>query len=193
MIVIENYLAPDQLRAIRKDQYWQEPLAGRYVIQDFWNLAADNLIFHHFAQEMFLMGGQRDPLLGRAVQIADGIEWWTHKFPNTYPNGHQRKGLDWHFDKNEGLWESSRILEKPLAVAVLYIHEEEDLEEMGKLEIKFGSHQQHIQEVDPKPNRCVIFDGTLEHRVTEGSNRAPRKSLAANLWATRINNIYGKV
>ena len=187
MIVIENYLAPDQLRTIRDERYWQEPWAGRYVIQENWNIATDTYMFHHFAQEMFLVGAKKHPMLKKAVDIADGIEWWTHKFPNMYANGEHRKSLDWHFDKDEHLWKDHGVLQKPLAVAVLYVHEEQDIETMGKLEIKFGKHQEHIQEIEPKANRCVIFDGSLEHRVTEGTNQITRRSLFANLWATRLH------
>jgi len=193
LIVIENYLEQDQLRKIREEQYWQEPLAGRFIVKDFWNLASDQLMFHYFAQEMFVMGAKRNTLLDKALEISDGIEWWTHKFPNTYPNGSQRKGLDWHCDKDEGLFQAEGIILKPLAVAVLYVHEDIDLETMGKLEIKFGPGQQYTQEIDPKPNRCVIFDGSLEHRVTEGTNEVARRSLIANLWGMPIRNIRGKV
>ena len=63
MIVIENYLAPDQLRTIRDERYWQEPWAGRYVIQENWNIATDTYMFHHFAQEMFLVGAKKHPML----------------------------------------------------------------------------------------------------------------------------------
>jgi len=191
LIIVDNYLAPDQLRKIREEYLWQQPLAGRYVIQDYYNLASETILFHHHAQGMFAMGAKKDPLLNKAYLAADGIEWWTHKFPNTYSGGHRTK-LDWHFDKDEGLFKQG-ILRKPLAVAVLYIHGEEDVESMGKLEIKFGPGQKLIQEVDPKPNRCVIFDGSLEHRVTEGTNNAVRKSLAANLWLTRVRNKFMKV
>lgn len=196
MLVIDNFLPKAELERLRDDKYWQKPISGRFVIQDYWNLASDHIIYMHTAKMMFEWGCMRDPLLKKAYNISSGIEWWTHLFPYTNVNDRGdpmeiRKGLDWHKDKDEILYKRTKEIISPLAVAVLYVHDDEEVDTMGHLELEYKTN--YTQEIDPIPNRLVIFDGTKLHRVTEGTNIKKRKSLIANLWPTVILNRRGQI
>ena len=196
MLVIDNFLGKKELDILRNDKYWQKPVGGKFVIQDYWNLASDNIIFMHTSKLMFEWGCLKDPLLKQAYALGTGIEYWTHIFPYTKLNDRgqpleTRKGLDWHVDKDELLYKGTKKIINPLAVAVLYVHDDEDLDTMGHLELEYK--KDYIQEIDPVPNRLIIFDGTKKHRVTEGTNINKRKSVIANLWSTTVLNRRGTI
>ena len=99
-----------------------------------------------------------------------GYEYWTKTLSNTVP-------LDWHYDKDETLWENTGEISRPLFGAVLYGEGEVY---GGYLEIK--QHDGEIERIQYKPNRAIFFDaGNLEHRVSPVNNGS-RRTLACNIW-----------
>lgn len=97
----------------------------------------------------------------------DGFEYWVnHLSPNDGDD------LDWHVDKDEHLFEKENKIINPVMGMVLYLHQTEP--EGGILEIE------KIERFRSVPNRVIIFDPSVEHRVTP--TKSTRITLAANLW-----------
>jgi hypothetical protein len=209
MIIIDDFLPKHEFIALSDTKHWLKPEPNVYCVQEFWAPLSLQNIFFHASLQMWKAAAAQHPLLNKAWKAAVGIEYWTHIFPTSqkrlaytippdeeidyskkdplpkdYVQKKVRDDLDWHHDRDEILYARTGEIRHPLAVAVLYCHEER-AKGMGVLEVQ---QQGYIQEVDPVPNRLVIFDGTKLHRVAGGDLSKDRRSLCTNLWPHVIYN-----
>lgn len=96
-----------------------------------------------------------------------GCEMWCHN--NTRP--------DWHYDKDEKLWQDNQEIKTPLCSIVYY----------GNINKLIGG--KFITEditIIPKTNRLVIFSPNIYHSVEEYSG--DRMAIAVNPWNYKPKN-----
>jgi len=94
-----------------------------------------------------------------------GYEFW----------GHHNSGTDWHYDKDEVLWNNTGELDFPLCSTAYYL----DVNDLQ------GGHlvlEDNI--ITPKTNRLVIFSPGMPHTVNKFSGK--RVSLLVNPWSHKI-------
>jgi hypothetical protein len=90
-----------------------------------------------------------------------GCEMWCHN--NTRP--------DWHYDKDEQLWQENKEMQTPLCSIVYYGN-------VNKL--INGKFLTETISVTPKTNRLVIFSPNIYHTVEEYTG--DRLSISINPW-----------
>lgn len=206
MIVIDDFLPKHEFIAISHDKHWIKPEDNVFAVREWWGPLSMQNIFFHSCLQMWEAASKQNDLLKQAWNQTVGIEYWTHIFPSKrkqlaytidfedelrgkelpkdYVQKTVRDDLGWHYDRDEGHWNATQELIHPYAVGVLYCHEERE-KGMGVLEIQQDGY---VQEVDPVPNRLVLFDGTKMHRVAGGDLTKPRRSLCTNMWGHVIHN-----
>jgi hypothetical protein len=95
-----------------------------------------------------------------------GCEMWCHN--NTRP--------DWHYDKDEKLFQETNQIKTPMCSIVYY----------GLIEnLKGGEFTTETVTIIPKTNRLIIFSPNIYHSVKEYTGN--RMSIAVNTWNYKPN------
>ena len=97
-----------------------------------------------------------------------GYEFWTHN--------NSRPSEDWHYDKDEFLFNATGIYEYPLCSMVYYPVVED---------LKGGQLHLECDIITPKENRLVIFPPKTFHYVEPFTGK--RVSLLINPWSKVLN------
>ncbi|MAJ23591.1 MAG: hypothetical protein CMI75_07410 [Candidatus Pelagibacter sp.] len=177
MIVIDNFLDPGTFYLLQDPILWKKPLASDFVEKD--KEPHNDLIFN-VIKESWERVSTLDNRIRNAYLDRAGIEMWTHIIS---PEGN--KGLDWHIDKDETLYEKKGIIETPVYGSIFYCHQDISLvDDMGMLEIGIPPASERIK---PLPNRLIVFKSGTPHRVTNGIETSPRKSIVSNIWNHSID------
>ena len=95
-----------------------------------------------------------------------GYEFW----------GQNNNKVDWHYDKDEVLYEKEKILKHPICSTIYYLKVNDLTGGQLVIEDDFV--------VTPKTNRLIIFGPGRQHRVE--SYKGTRCSLNINLWNRRL-------
>jgi hypothetical protein len=169
MIVIDNFIRDYSLleRIGEDDTFFSKN--GEFMWWDgWWNSPADTL-----KKELIqYIWGENSPMDSYEI---GGFEYWTGQ----YGEGHKDAELKRHFDKDEYLWNTEKVLSQPMIGTVFYPFEEDI--DGGFLEIE-SSENGDVERIKPKWNRLVIFAaGRYPHRVTPVT-RGTRSAIAINLW-----------
>lgn len=170
MIIIDNFVKDQELLDEIQDDPGFFRRNGQYMWWDgWWNTRATSpkqrLIEYIWAHNC--------PL--DTSFIISGFEYWTNEFEA----GTDNHKLDLHFDKDEELWESEKVLSTPIIGTVFYPLPMDI--DGGYLEIQ-SKEGDLIERVQAKYNRLIIFPaGEYPHRVTEVT-RGKRSAIAINLW-----------
>jgi hypothetical protein len=90
-----------------------------------------------------------------------GCEMWCHY--NTRP--------DWHYDKDEQLWQETKEIKSPLCSIVYY----------GLInDLVGGKFMTETVTITPKTNRLIIFSSGIHHKVEKYTG--DRLAIALNPW-----------
>jgi hypothetical protein len=163
MIVIDDFLPEGKFKAdLCNADRWQKSLPYSWYssgdkTKNIWEDFA-----HYIWTEVFKTAEDIKP---------DGFEYWTNNVPQNGMND-----LPWHYDKDEHLFDTTRKVLTPHRGIVYYCHSE--LPDGGYLEIK---REGDVERLQPVPNRLIIFDPSISHRVTEVKS-GNRWTFASNLW-----------
>lgn len=168
MIIIDNFLEGSLLEEIRQDHLWNGNLSSKWIDKN--SPAVDtytkvgNYIWY-------------DKIVADYYHV--GYEYWTQVISN--------RSLDRHYDKDEYLYETQKIIKNPIVGSIYYAHEdpipgEEEPVIGGYLEILDSRGE--IERIKPVSNRLIIFDTKLLHGVTEATGTT-RRSLLTNIWETK--------
>lgn len=90
-----------------------------------------------------------------------GCEMWCHN--NTRP--------DWHYDKDEKLWESTGQIKTPICSIVYYAVVEN---------LNGGEFMTETEIITPKTNRLLVFSPGIRHSVKDFTGT--RLAVAINPW-----------
>ena len=165
MIILDNFLPDGPLKGqLSEDFNWTKSHPYRWLDSgkkpsSIWESLAYEVWNGIFAQT-------------ETVQAA-GFEYWTNAL-----TAEGRNDLDWHFDKDEHkFFGEEKILLTPYKGMVYYCHKE--MPTGGFLEIERGNGE--VERIEPVPNRLIIFDPSVLHRVTPITSGV-RRTFASNLW-----------
>ena len=158
----DNFLTEKELEKYKNRQDWVDIAKQGY----FWldRKAKSNNIFEDYIL---------DNLADCFTNQIEGFEYWI----NILSPGSQ---LDWHFDKDEWLYKSEKIVH-PFKSTVWYGYPHEV--EGGQFEAKGIDTY-----VDPLYNRLLAFDGDYEHRVRD-IIKGERIGLSVNLWVYKPEHL----
>lgn len=161
MYVLDDYVQDTSLLAqLQDDLLWTDSLPYTWLNMDeLFNQTEDPWI--RLMQNVWQITSD---------QTFAGIEYWTNGY-------HHSNSLEWHYDKDEHLWNTQEIINSPKLGFVYYAHT--SLPNGGYLEIQRENNQ--IERIEPVPNRLVIFDPSVYHRV-EDVVSGTRRTVASNLW-----------
>jgi hypothetical protein len=170
LIVIDNFLDKDDylLYEIQNNKYWTNPLSYRFMYKD----SSPTSVWERLSKKIW------DSVTSYGVLPSDytGIEYWN----NIMSIPGDKQDLPWHFDKDEHLCNHiSGEIKTPFVGSVYYAHKEIPSE--GYLEIKRGEGLTDVERIQPVPNRLVIFDSGILHRVTPITSGI-RRCFATNIW-----------
>lgn len=162
MIVVDNFLTPEDFKSV--NAAWEKIPTGTWL--DVGDKPPDTL-----SQCAVLLWNFFNP---RHVESVVGYEYWTNTLSNTVP-------LDWHYDKDEALWELTGEIVTPTMGAVLY---GDGVVTGGYLEVQQDDGE--VERIQHKPNRAVFFEaGKLLHRVSPVKS-GQRRTLACNIWERKL-------
>lgn len=109
------------------------------------------------------------------VDVISGYEYWTNTLSQVQP-------LDWHYDKDEALWELTGEIVTPVYGSVLYGEGEVT---GGYLEVQHDDGE--VERIQHKPNRAIFFDAGKDlHRVSPVKSGL-RRTLACNIWERKLS------
>jgi len=114
-------------------------------------------------------------------QNIDGWEYWAHYFTSQGKNRmnfHRDNDLDYYVtpEVEEEMVKNGEIRAADKGF-IYYAHQ--SLPEGGYLELKRKNDE--LERIEPVPNRLIVFDPSMQHRVTT-VKRGVRRSLVSNLW-----------
>lgn len=98
-----------------------------------------------------------------------GFEYWTNDYSNN-------RGLDWHNDKDEGIFQTTGEIVKPEIGSVFWVTVKNI--KGGYLDLK---EPNGFTRIDPIENRFLIFNAGNFHRVTPVTEGF-RRTFLINLW-----------
>ena len=158
----DNFLTEKELEKYKNRQDWVD-IAQQGM---FWldRKAKSNNIFEDYIL---------DHLAGCFTNQIEGFEYWINILS---PDSQ----LDWHFDKDEWLYKSEKIVH-PFKSTVWYGYPHEV--EGGQFEARGIDNY-----VDPLYNRLLAFDGDYEHRVRD-IIKGERIGLSVNLWVYKPEHL----
>lgn len=170
LLVIDNFLKSDDpmLSAIQSDHLWEYNRA-KFTFMESHQPAGN--IWERMAKKIWESVSPHGVL---PPQYA-GIEYWA----NEYSMEGDRQHLGWHSDKDEHLFDTTRITKSPYVGSVYYCHR--TLPADSYLEIRRGEGDNNIERVQPVPNRLVIFNSSVQHCVTP-ITAGLRRGFATNIW-----------
>lgn len=163
MIIVDNYIPQGMLlEQIQQDSLWDDNLPYSWTDKDhepttIWQTIAS------LTWKQFFPG----------LEYA-GYEYWSNSFRADGTNK-----LDWHYDKDEHLFDTTKEVAKPIMGMVYYAHRE--LPSGGYLEI---DHNGEIERIQPVPNRLIVFNPGIGHRVCAISSGV-RRTFASNVWTKK--------
>jgi hypothetical protein len=162
MIIIDDFLSEGEFKDLMTaDEHWQNSL--RYS----WHEGKATEESNHWVQFAYYVWN----VTFKPPYEYDGFEYWS----NALVAG-DRNDLPWHFDKDEHLWSTTNKVLSPTHGLVYYCHKK--MPKGGYLEIERGGEMERIQ---PVPNRLIIFDPSIKHRVTP-IHDGVRRTFASNVW-----------
>lgn len=167
MIILDNFLPDGPLKGqLFEDFNWNKSQPYRWLDSNrnpssIWEMLAHEVWNGIFKQT-------------ETVEAA-GFEYWTNSL-----DASGRNDLDWHYDKDEHLWATTDQVVSPYKGMVYYAHRE--IPVGGFLEIDRGNGE--VERIEPVPNRLIIFDPSIRHRVTKIESGV-RRTFASNLWLTK--------
>ena len=166
MIVVDDFLESGSWDKLRQENLWTQRHSTFLTIDSEPKKVLDQIAFDIW--DWYIE--KHKP------EHAYGIESWinSHSGPSENP-------LPWHRDKDERHYEKTSVKIHPMVGIVLYGHNE--IPNGGYLEIK---RDHGTESIEPVPNRLVVFDSSLWHRVTPMKS-GERRTLASNLWDRHVN------
>lgn len=164
MIIIDNFLPQGEiLESITSEDRWENSL--KYSWKDNNTTKHNKNIWEDLASIVW-----KD--IAKINIKYSGFEYWT----NALVAG-GRDDLPWHYDKDEELYSTTGELVTPYRGMVYYAHKE--LPSGGYLEIERPNGE--IERIEPQPNRLIVFDPSIIHRVTPITSGV-RRTFACNVW-----------
>lgn len=175
-----NVLAEEKLNAI---ETLIASLVGRYYGESYWCPNSEKnpnwgAFFAAFYAAIFGHQSKKD--------IA-GVEWWVRRKPNNI-------GHDFHFDKDEHLFNQTKQVVTPQVSSVFYINEGS-----GRTLVLNHTPQNNRSASFEQPsemavgvaqrNSLLVFPGDLCHGVSVGDNDALRITLLMNWWEHKPHNL----
>ena len=175
MIIIDNFLPQGEfLESITSEERWQNALP--YSWKDNDTRVHNKNIWEDLASIVWKDVAKVD------VDYA-GFEYWT----NPLISG-ARDDLPWHYDKDESLYHNTGELRTPYMGMVYYAHKE--LPTGGYLEVERTNGE--YERIEPQPNRLIVFDPSIIHRVTKITSGV-RRTFACNVWLDKpLEENFGK-
>lgn len=169
MIVLDNFLNEYQWPVFSADENWQKKLDitwkdKKAESKNFWD-QLPHIIWESEACKRYV---------DKKEYI--GFEYWTNILSCDIT-------LPWHQDKDEGLYDKTGKTVVPQMGCVLYGHKENI--EGGYLEINHIDNGEY-ERIRAVPNRLVIFDAGLWHRVSK-IHSGVRRTYACNIWNRQLN------
>ena len=173
MIIIDDFVSdPVTRKHLQSDEPWKKQMRFNWKDRD----SKSENVFEELCHEVWTNVHQPDD------DVKDhGWEYWSHILN---PQGINSVPL--HID-TDGLgsmeiWEEKKLIEEGVTKAtkhgfIYYCHQEKP--DGGRLEVKNDDGE--VTQVDPIPNRLVIFDPSREHQVTQVTS-GERRSFMSNLW-----------
>ena len=163
MIIIDNYIPQGVLlEQIQQDTLWEDNLPYHWSNRDQEAVSIWQTIASLTWKQFF-------PSLEYA-----GYEYWSNSFRADATNK-----LDWHYDKDEHLYGTTQQITTPIMGMVYYAHTQ--LPQGGYLEI---DHNGELERIQPVPNRLIIFNPSIAHRVCPITTGV-RRTFASNVWTTK--------
>ena len=174
MIIFDDFLPDSTLKtALADDEWWRRHKNGVPITWTFKNKPIKNPIEHLCDLVWTQVAG--------ITTILCGWEYWGHNL-----NAQNVTGLPFHYDTNikelvpvgeEERRISNGTAEHAYKGFIYYCHTE--LPEGGYLELEHKDKQ--IERIQSVPNRLIIFDTSLKHRVT-AVTAGVRRSIVSNAW-----------
>tara|TARA_R110000744_G_scaffold229382_1_gene347387 strand:- start:210 stop:779 length:570 start_codon:yes stop_codon:yes gene_type:complete len=174
MIIFDDFLPDSTLKtALADDEWWRRHKNGVPITWTFKNKPIKNPI-EHLCDLVWTQVAGITPILC-------GWEYWGHNL-----NAQNVTGLPFHYDTNikelvpvgeEERRISNGTAEHAYKGFIYYCHTE--LPEGGYLELEHKDKQ--IERIQSVPNRLIIFDTSLKHRVT-AVTAGVRRSIVSNAW-----------
>lgn len=162
MIVIDNFLPQREFKIFNES--WVKVPTGTWMTR----YSEPDGFLEYVARKLWSIVEHQLP------KTISGYEYWTNTLTDTV-------GLDWHYDKDEVLYEMTGEIVTPFYGSVLY--GDGDVTG-GYLEIEQSDGE--IERIAYKPNRAILFNaGLYRHRVSPIKSGV-RKTLACNIWEKEL-------
>lgn len=177
MIILDNFLSDTpKVNGIMRSPFWED---RSFYFSEFEN---QNSIGGYIVSEMI-----KSPLLKEyPFSEACGYEYWPSVFvPGTAENGYS---LEVHSDYDVIRYVETDEVKYPMFGAIMYF---------GNLDVEGGlfrlwNEDGSFHEVEPKHNRLIVFDSSMQHGVTEVT-KGIRRSIAINFWLEPIMTKEGSL
>ena len=166
LIVIDDFLPEDSeaLHTLQDDSLWQKHLPYSWI-------GTHDPAVNVWEQMCAHIWGSAAKF-GAVPEKFDGVEYWT----GIMDAKGTRKELPWHYDKDEYLYAGGAgELKTPHIGSVYYAHK--SIPDGGFLEI---DREGDVERIQPKPNRLIIFDSAVVHRVVPITSGL-RRTFATNV------------
>jgi hypothetical protein len=163
MILVDDHIKNQKFfKKLQKESIWQKFPKYNWW-NGWWNSNASNII-----EEFIEYSWKKYDF----VKTMAGFEYWSNDYADN-------RGLDWHNDKDEGIFQSTGNVITPDIGSVFWIRV--DNVEGGYLDL---DDPDGFQRVEPKENRFVIFNAGDPHRVTPVT-KGFRRTLLINPWKVK--------
>jgi hypothetical protein len=170
--IIDNFLPEPIWELFSRPDIWSDGHTS------FWEIGKhSNNLFNQISNQIWKR------YIEQTKTPAYGIETWINR-----ATGPDESPLGWHKDKDEELWARTGERAHPIYGAVLYGHTETP--EGGLLQIKSEDDEEDVF-VEPIPNRLILFNPGVEHRVC-GLQSGSRRTMATNLWNRKLEPWRGE-
>lgn len=172
MIVQDSFITdPEMLEAFVQQENWSDQLQEKTMWYPGWWVREPENLWERTIVSIW------KNLVSDTSKI-QGIEYWL----NVVAAG---DGMQWHFDKDETVYERDGTVISPAIGSVYYpvpntVHG-------GYLEIQDESKE--IERIAPVFNRMVIFQSDHLHRVSP-VYAGPRFVFVTNIWTAKIPEAY---
>ncbi len=179
LLVLDNFLEESDplLSEVQSDKFWEDPLKFTFLEKDrepldLWQKLVTKIWAQPYVQKFL-------------PNEYDGTEYWTNIISTEEKD---LRLLPWHIDKDEYI-NSIHInagndegFVTPYIGSVYYAHKSLPID--GYLEISRGKELGDIERIQPVPNRLVIFDSSVLHRVLPVESGI-RRCFATNIWINK--------
>jgi len=169
LVVIDNFLDTnsDLYREITEDDYW-----GKFKSFHGWleRDATPDDIWGVLSNRIWKFGSQLLP------SEFEGIEYWGGEI-------HPGEGLDWHNDDDQSLYDKTGESSFPEIGSIYYAHKTPISEGFLEIQREYDDvfNIGGMERIQPVPNRLVIFDSKVFHRVSPVV-QGVRRHFTTNIW-----------